>query len=155
MSQSTLPKKLVIREPTVSHEPTVIREPTVSHEPNENKYIMGKNSDKVTLTFKIFMKKRQSRASKTITLNTTLGELRKEKISYWETPIYRSSVNIVDSNVIYISKPFVIKNFIKMFEKLGSKVEIPKKFNYNIDFYTESIYDVLLTSTRPYNLNIV
>ena len=155
MSQSTLPKKLVIREPTVSHEPTVIREPTVSHEPNENKYIMGKNSDKVTLTFKIFMKKRQSRASKTLTLNTTLGELRKEKISYWEPPIYRSSINTVDSNVIYISKPFVIKHFLKMFEKLGSKVEIPKKFNYNIDFYTESIYDVLLTSTRPYNLNIV
>ena len=137
MNQSKLPKKLVIRD-----------------SPNTKKYIQGKNSDKVTLTFKIFMRKRQSRASKTLTLNTTLDELRKQRIVWWEAPIHSSFTNLIDQTVIYIARTCVISSFLKLFQKMGVELKIPKKFNYNIDFYSDSIYDVLLTSTRPYNLPI-
>ena len=40
------------------------------------KYVLGKDSKTVTLSFKVFMRKRQKKASKVFRVTTTVGELR-------------------------------------------------------------------------------
>ena len=53
--------------------------------------------------------------------------------------------------MIYISENIVINNIFKLISNLGSKVDIPSKFNHNLDFYIDSIYDTLLESSLVYS----
>jgi len=129
MSHTRLPKKLVIRDVP-------------------NKYIMGKDSDMLSMSLKIFMRKRQKKASKVFKIDTTIGEFRKQRIFCFDSIFLTKT----DANVIYISQKYVITSFLKLFEKMGTEVKIPKKYNDNLDFYVDSIYDVLMFSNRPYNL---
>ena len=50
----------------------------------------------------------------------------------------------VDPKVIYISENIVINNIFKLISNLA-------KFNHNLDFYVDSIYDTLLESSLVYS----
>ena len=113
-----MPKKLIIKEKDI--------------------YVVGRDSDRITITFKIFMSKRQTRTSKTVKVDTTVGEFRNVRVPCLD------NLTKVYPKVLYLSHDLHIIQIFKLFKKLGIEIDIHKKYNYNVHLYINSIYDCLL-----------
>lgn len=120
---------------------------------NDIKYIMGSNTDRITLRFKIFSQKRQKKASKVYVLNTTIGDVRQYASKFGLFVLSKDAgISLTQDNTLYFSYSWHIQSIFRLFEALGSEITIPKKYNENIELYAKSIYDTLLYSTRAFKL---
>jgi hypothetical protein len=112
-------------------------------------YVTGSPQDKLTLTFKIFTRKNQKRASKSHTVNTTVGELRRQSLCWWKSEPFTGGITVLnDPPGFYTGHALYIKYVMNLFDKLGADIAIPNKF-HSRDAYISSIYDILLNSSRP------
>lgn len=123
----------------------------------KHKYLIGKDTDKVKWTIKLFKTKDTKRAAKVWTITTTIENIRQLNINYFDNTLFFSELykfegdkQVVDTKTRYFWRDWTIKDLLKHFEKLGCKIEIPKKYNYNLDFYIDSIFDCTLHSSVPF-----